>query len=89
MTLSTVSRDLPNVEPTNPALLAIVRHLWEGDCHAYGAVLEGCDSRGDCCYAVVCPTCRTQFVIDEDDLVELRRWTEARGTALACGVRWE
>jgi hypothetical protein len=73
----------------SPSLLAIVHHLCEGDCHAFGDVLEGCESRGDCSYAVVCPTCRRQFLVEEDDLAELRRWTNQQGTALSCGVRWE
>jgi hypothetical protein len=81
--------DLIRVELTNPAVLAIVSHLCEGDCHSFGDVLEWCESRGDCSFAVVCPSCRTQFLIDEDDLVDLRRWTEERGAALACGVRWD
>lgn len=80
--------DPSSVNVENPAVLAIVRHLCEGDCHTFGDVLEWCESRGDCSYAVVCPTCSKQFLIDEDDLNDLRRWTEARGEALACGVRW-
>lgn len=64
----------------------IVAHLCTGDCHAYGSVLQWCETRGDCCYAVVCPTCRAQFLIEEEDLAELERWTEANGHALVCGV---
>lgn len=73
----------------NPAALAIVHHLCEGDCHTFGDVLEWCEARGDCSYAVVCPTCRRQFLIDEDDLTDLRRWTDSQGAALSCGVRWD
>ncbi|MDQ3654032.1 MAG: hypothetical protein M3457_02985 [Chloroflexota bacterium] len=64
----------------------IVAHLCTSDCHAYGSVLQWCETRGDCCYAVVCPSCRTQFLIEEEDLAELERWTEANGHALVCGV---
>jgi len=77
------------VDAANPAVSAIVQHLCEGECHAFGDVMEWCESRGDCSFAVVCPTCSMQFVIDEDDLSDLRRWTAARGESLACGVRWE
>ena len=65
----------------------IVAHLCTGECHAYGSVLQWCETRGDCVYAVVCPGCARQFLIDEDDLAELERWTEANGHALVCGVR--
>jgi len=84
-----VIRDVSGVDSPNPVIQAIVRHLCDGECHAYGDVLEWCESRGDCSYAVVCPTCRTQFLIEEDDLVDLRRWTASSGEVLACGVRWE
>jgi hypothetical protein len=73
----------------SPAVLAIVQHLCEGDCHTFGDVAEWCETRGDCSYAVICPTCRVQFLVEEDDLVDLRRWTASRGDALACGVRWD
>ena len=73
----------------SPAVRAILRHLCEGACHAYGAVLEWCEARGDCCYAVSCPGCARQFLVDDEELAELRRWTDAEGHALVCGVRWE
>ncbi len=77
------------VEGLSPAVLAVLQHLCQGDCHAIGGVLEWCETRGDCCHAVVCPACATQFVVDDDELAELRRWTDAEGNALVCGVRWE
>jgi hypothetical protein len=52
-------------------------------------VLEWCEARGDCCQAVVCPVCATQFVVDDDELAELLRWTDDQGQALVCGVRWD
>jgi len=64
----------------------IVAHLCESDCHAFGSVLQWCETRGDCVFAVVCPGCSRQYLIDEDDLAELERWTEANGHALVCGV---
>ena len=73
----------------SPSILAIVHHLCEGECHTFGDVLEWCETRGDCSYAVVCPTCRSQFLVEEEDLAELRRWTDRQGLALSCGVRWE
>jgi hypothetical protein len=82
-------RNPASADVSNPAIQAIVRHLCEGECHAFGDVLEWCESRGDCSFAVVCPTCNTQFLIEEDDLVDLRQWTASRGTELACGVHWD
>jgi hypothetical protein len=73
----------------SPSVRAIITHLCEGTCHTYGDVLEWCEARGDCSYAVVCPGCDRQFVVDEDELTELRRWTAAQGSLLSCGVRWE
>ena len=73
----------------SPAVLAVLQHLCEGDCHTIGGVLEWCEARGDCCQAVVCPVCTTQFVVDDDELAELLRWTDDQGKALVCGVRWD
>ena len=70
----------------SPALEAIVRHLCEGECHAYGDLIEWCESRNDCIVAVVCPTCDSRFLIDDDDLADLKRWTRANGIAFGCGV---
>ncbi|MEZ4499183.1 MAG: hypothetical protein R2839_03760 [Thermomicrobiales bacterium] len=36
--------------------------------------------------AVVCPGCDMRFLIDDDDLIELKRWTAAQGFAFGCGV---
>ena len=76
-------------ERLSPTVRAIVAHLCQGDCHAYGAVLEWCETRGDCQFAVLCPGCSRQFLVDEEELAELQRWTDAEGHALVCGVRWE
>jgi hypothetical protein len=73
----------------SPAVLAVLRHLCAGHCRGYGAVFEWCETRGDCAHAVVCPVCEAQFVIDDDELDELLRWTDEQGHALVCGVRWE
>lgn len=77
------------LEALSPSVLEIVRHLCEGDCHTYGVTLEWCETRarGECSYAVQCPGCETQFLIDEDDLAALERWTATHGEALVCGVR--
>jgi hypothetical protein len=80
---------LPEEAALSPAVLAILRHLCVGDCHAIGAVLEWCEARGDCVQAVVCPVCDGRFVIDDDEADELRRWTDAEGRALVCGVVWD
>ena len=86
MRSSTVILDGAVVADMSPTLEAIVRHLCEGECHAYGDLIEWCESRNDCIVAVVCPTCDTRFLIEDDDLVELQRWTESNGFAFGCGV---
>jgi hypothetical protein len=77
------------VESFSPVVLAVLQHLCEGRCHSIGGVLEWCETRGDCSQAVVCPACHAQFVVDDDELAELLRWTNDQGQALVCGVRWE
>jgi len=80
-----------SVELLSPTVRQIIAHLCGGNerCRAYGMVVEWCETRGDCCYGVVCPGCSLQFVVDEEELAELRQWTDAEGHALVCGVRWE
>ena len=73
---------------SNPALGPILQHLCASDCHAFGAVREWCETRGDCVYAIVCPDCETQFLIEETDLADLERWTDTNGYLQACGVRF-
>lgn len=74
--------------PLSPGVREIIGHLCEGANPTFGDVLEWCESRGDCCSAVVCPHCGGQFVIDEDELLELQRWTAEMGDAMACGIRF-
>jgi hypothetical protein len=76
-------------ERLSGVVLDILRHLCEGRCHTFGGILEWCEARGDCAQAVVCPVCSTQFLVDDDELDELLRWTDARGQVLVCGVRWD
>ncbi len=78
-------------EILSPTVREIIHHLCQGEerCRSYGFVVEWCETRGDCAYGVVCPSCSLQFVVDEEELAELRRWTDAEGNALVCGVRWE
>jgi hypothetical protein len=77
------------IEGLSPAVLAVLHHLCQGACHTFGGVLEWCEARGDCAQAVVCPVCAAQFVVDDDELAELLRWTNDQGQALVCGVRWD
>ncbi len=74
-------------EALSPTVQQILSHLCADPCHTYGAVVEWCEARGDCCYAVSCPGCSRQFLVDEDELAELQRWTDDEGHALVCGVR--
>jgi len=80
--------DVLAAETVSPIVVAILRHLCLEPCHTFGAVLEWCEARGDCAQAVICPVCSTQYVVDDDELAELLRWTDDRGQALVCGVRW-
>ncbi len=87
--MSDLPRHLLLSQPTgpSPAVQVVIEHLCQDPCHAYGAVLEWCESRGDCVSAVVCPTCSRQFVVDEDELAELQRWTDTQGHMLVCGIQ--
>ena len=76
------------VDSLSPNILEIVRHLCEGACHTFGDVIEWCETRNDCTFAVRCPECATQFLLDEAELAELQRWTDVEGRSLVCGVRW-
>ncbi|HET9658937.1 MAG TPA: hypothetical protein VFP05_01300 [Thermomicrobiales bacterium] len=67
----------------------VIAHLCEGECHAFGDLVEWCESRGDCTVAVVCPSCARQWIIDDDELDALRRWTATNGTHLGCGVSFK
>ncbi len=73
--------------PLSPGVREIIGHLCEGANPTFGDVLEWCEARGDCSHAVSCPHCGGQFVIDEDELLELQRWTMEMGDAMACGIR--
>jgi hypothetical protein len=75
--------------PLSPTVQAILSHLCGEPCHAYGLVIEWCETRGDCIQTVVCPSCRKEFIVDDDEFAALRRWTDQDGQILACGVRWE
>ena len=67
----------------------VIAHLCEGECHAFGDLIEWCESRGDCTVAVVCPSCSRQWIIDDDELDDLKRWTAANGAHLGCGVSFD
>lgn len=79
------------IEQLSPGVQAILLHLCSGpvEGRSYGLVVEWCETRGDCIYGVVCPDTGQQFVVDDDELAELQRWTDEQGRALVCGVRWE
>ncbi len=78
---------LTTLETLSPNVHKIIQHLCESDCRTYGVTLEWCETRGDCTYAVQCPGCDTQFLVDEHELAQLERWTDAHGHALVCGIR--
>lgn len=76
-----------SVVTLTPGAREIIQHLCETDCRAFGSVIQWCETRGDCVYAVQCPGCSSQYLIDEDDLMALEVWTTHYGQTLVCGVR--
>jgi hypothetical protein len=88
MSDTTISTLSVTMQTLSPGVQAVVQHLCEGECHTYGSVLQWCETRGDCVYAIVCPGCARQFVVDEEELAELERWTETSGHTMVCGVRY-
>lgn len=79
--------ELPSDAPA--IFVEVIAHLCDGDCHAFGDLVEWCESRGDCTVAVLCPSCARQWIIDDDELEALRRWTGTTGRALGCGVSFD
>jgi hypothetical protein len=84
--------DISRIPETSLAKLSagameVIRHLCEGECHTFASVLQWCETRGDCVYAVQCPGCTTQFILDEDDLIAIERWSAANGSSFSCGIR--
>ena len=79
--------DQTTVERMSPGAAEVIAHLCEGDCLSFGSVLSWCESRGDCVHVVTCPSCGTQYKLDDDDIIALERWTDQHGDALVCGVR--
>ena len=74
-----------------PVARAVLDHICAGKpaCRSIAVVAEWCDATEDGSYIVICPGCGERFVVDEASLGELRRWTDAAGNTLACGIRWE
>ena len=70
----------------SPLVRQILLHLCEGDQPSYGSIVEWCESRGDCAQAVVCPHCGTQYLLDDDEMDELRLISTRTNDILSCGV---
>ena len=83
------SLDIHFDEPMSPIVRQILSHLCEGENRGYGTIIEWCESRGDCSQAVACPHCSTQFLLDDDEMAELRRCAARTDEMLACGVIFE
>jgi hypothetical protein len=82
-------QNIAGIEMFSPVVREVIGHLCQSDCHDYGMVVEVCESRGDCVSIVHCPNCSRHFLVDEDELAELQRWTDDQGRALVCGVQWQ
>ncbi len=65
----------------------VIAHLCEGDCQTYGSVMSWCETRGDCVHVVTCPSCKTEYYLDDADIAALERWTDQHGSSLVCGVQ--
>lgn len=86
--MSNISR-IPetSLDALSAGAMEVIRHLCESECHTFADVLQWCETRGDCVYAVTCPGCASQFLLEEDDLSAIERWSAANGSTLACGIR--
>lgn len=70
----------------SPVVREVLLHLCESENPTYGSIVEWCESRGDCAQAVVCPECGAQYLLDDDEMDELRRISAQTGEILSCGV---
>ena len=64
----------------------VIAHLCGDACHGVGQTVELCESRGDCVIVVNCDGCGKIFTLDEEQYEALVAWSEAHGSALACGI---
>ncbi len=82
--------EVGGLDVLGPVVRDVVAHLCAGPpgCRAIGIVAEWCDAADDA-YLIVCPGCGARFAASEADLGELRRWTDAEGSALVCGITWD
>ena len=74
---------------TSPVVREILMHLCEMENPSYGSIIEWCETRGDCAQAVVCPECGVQYLLDDEEMAELRVISARTGEILACGVIWD
>jgi len=74
---------------TSPVVREILMHLCEMENPSYGSIIEWCETRGDCAQAVVCPDCGVQYLLDDDEMAELRVISARTGEILSCGVIWD
>lgn len=72
--------------PLSPLVREILQHLCEGENPSYGSIVEWCETRGDCAQAVVCPNCGAQYLLDDEEMSELRRVSTRTTDTLSCGV---
>jgi hypothetical protein len=64
----------------------VIAHLCGDTCHGVGQTVELCESRGDCVIVVNCSGCGKIFTLDDEQYEALVAWSEAHGSALACGI---
>lgn len=70
----------------SPVVRQVMKHLCESDHPTFGSIVEWCETRGDCSQAVVCPHCGTQYVLDDEEMAELRLISLRTEDVLSCGV---
>ena len=83
---STIRPDAYGDTPLSPVVREILMHLCESENPTYGSIVEWCETRGDCAQAVVCPNCGAQYLLDDEELSELRLVSTRTTDMLSCGV---
>lgn len=83
---TTTSIDQLVDSPVSPVVREILLHLCESESPSYGSIVEWCESRGDCAQAVVCPHCGAQYLLDDEEMAELRLVSARTNEILSCGV---
>jgi len=75
-------------EVTSPVVREILTHLCEMESPSYGSIIEWCETRGDCAQAIVCPECGAQYLLDDEEMAELRVISARTGEGMDQWQEW-